>query len=562
MSQLAPPTDRRAPEATLAADVRLLAEFLDLLGANVDISKFLKGFLPEIAADLVSESSEGSRVMVTFFGGRGVGKSTLFNWMAGRLLAPTGWVPNGGPGSLASFLGEPEAVDSATMGLIPEPTQFGSVMHRVKTVGLEMPVLVHDSPRDVTERGAMLGRSHGVIFVTSAERYADVMPFECARWCALAGCQIIPILNMVDEKNAVIVRNDWKGMLDSRLANPLVSPTVIPWISRSNFQSKGSEVSEILWNFVCRMCRQGVQEKKRMKQQCIVAFLELMDKSGLGLRREFLADATVAIHVEAVRASREFMAAARARLRSNGFSAGGRQLLELLEVPGPGRIWSLGFRIAGWPVRQWLFGRREEQSHEISETIIRRILGNWIAKVRLFALDLAMNKGLVQKDLSAAVRWESKTAQRIDLAPFIAKAAELDALLGAESNTTARESLVARPVALGMLRAIIALGQFFCLASALWYGSGGFLSLVYLVIFAGFADMLLALAARLPLYFIERQALMRWEKRVGEDIIGPCSKLLEEQLAHQAGPAVDAIAAAERVRRTLAALKPVVEKES
>lgn len=556
-------TDQTAREPGLVKDIRFLAGLLRSIEGDGELTKFLEGFLPVISEILLSDSCFQGRLKVTFFGAHGVGKSTLFNWMAGSPLSRTGWIPQGGPDSIVNFLAEPISVDGSDSGFMPIPAPFGNSVHSVAVEGLRSQLEIQDPPRDMVERGAVLGRSDVVIFVASAERYADRAPLECAHWCALAGCGIVPILNMVQDPILAPMRDDWNQMMVSHLPSPLSGPIAISWFSRDDFQAKGSKIAKIVWQTLSKKTQEkGLLIKRQKHLECLTEFIGLIDKKGLSQWRDFFANAKILIRKEGVLAGRELVTSARARLRSTGLSGAGARLLELLELPGPGRIWSLSFRLAGWPLRQWLLGKVNEASHENSESTVRRVLGNWIAKVGLSIFGMARKEVKIYPKFPEFLQSMLNPMSRIDVAHLITKTKELDALLNSQSNTTAREWLSARPGVLGLLRAIIALAQVFALAAAAWYGSAGFLSLVYLAVFAGLADMLLVLAVRLPLLLIEHQALRQWEKRIQAEIIDPCACLLQDQLAKQAGPLAEAIDAVDRVNIELAKLRIGAENAS
>ena len=554
------PVGHRGEVTDLVKDIRLLAKLFQSIEAESDLSKFLEGFLPEIAARWLTDSGDEGRVKVTFLGARGVGKSTLFNWMAGSPLARTGWLPQSGPDPVVDFLVEPGAVDAGNEGWIPIAPEIGDTVHKVALGGFAFKLIIQDSPRDLVGLGAALGRSDDVVLVASAERYADRLPLDCAWWSSLAGCGIVPVLNMVRDPLAVAMGEYWERMLVSRLADQSVVPLSLPWIPGDSSQTKGSGIAKIIWQSVCRMVQENAGVKKRQKQyRCLVEFIELIDRSGLRQHRDILASAALAIQAEGKIAGRDLIKVTQARLRSKGLSAAGAKILELLELPGHGRILSLSFRFAGWPLRQWLLGGKSEAAPENSESTVRRVLGNWIAKVSLSVARLWKKESQSVDKVPAFAPFVLGKASKIDLAPLIAKAKELDAFLDSQANATMCEWLMARPGVLGLLRAVIAFAQGFSVAAAIWYGSAGILSLVYLGVFAGLADMVLVLSVRIPLFFIERQTLREWEKRVGTEIIDPCARLMEEHFAVGAGPWADAIAAIDRARRALATSRTGVE---
>ena len=111
----------------------------------------------------------------------------------------------------------------------------------------------------------------------------------------MAGCGIVPVLNMVRDPLAVAMGEYWERMLVSRLADQSVVPLSLPWIPGDSSQTKGSGIAKIIWQSVCRMVQENAGVKKRQKQyRCLVEFIELIDRSGLRQHRDILASAALA----------------------------------------------------------------------------------------------------------------------------------------------------------------------------------------------------------------------------------------------------------------------------
>jgi len=129
-----------------------------------------------------------------------------------------------------------------------------------------------------------------------------------------------------------------------------------------------------------------------------------------------------------------------------------------------------------------------------------------------------------------------------------------------ETNSAASEWLRSKPVTLGMARLLIAVFQAICVVAALWYGSGGILSFVYLAVFAGLADMVLVIGVRMPLWLIELGSRRKWEKRFHVAVIKPFSEYLKSHVLHQSGVNSRAIFLLESCKNHLKAVEKILGK--
>lgn len=537
----------RHPEPALGDDVRLLAGFMKTLGASDTISGFLEGFLPEVAKGLDEDPGRIGVIQVSMLGASGVGKSTLFNWMAGAPLALTGFLPKDAPDSTAGFIAIRKNGETGDGGPVSPWEGNNRFEHRVEVGELPSPVVIVDPPGCPKERGTVLGRSGLVILVVTPERYADIIPLEMARWCSLSGSRILPVLNMADGQTATPLTDDWVRILESCQVPLVGGPLVVERVSRAEALAPSAWAAARIWREVGPLVRGTVWKKPESCRHCLRYFLGLLDQMGLREFREGREEAAREIGLEGKAATREFMVAARSRMGMAELSSAGRQILELLELPGPGRIWSIGFRLSGWPLRHWLLGGAVEPVREKTDAVVRRVLGNWFARVKLGIYCTMEKAGGIHGARVDPRRNQVGKELEQETAPMVSRARELCVLLNADQGGMAREWLCARPGLLGCVRGFVALAQGACLAAAVWYGSGGLFSLIYLAVFAGLADMVLVLGVRVPLVVASFLALRRWEKRIVDEVIKPCSELMENQLANRAGLVAEALAAAGRV---------------
>jgi hypothetical protein len=174
-----------------------------------------------------------------------------------------------------------------------------------------------------------------------------------------------------------------------------------------------------------------------------------------------------AIDSEAKSAISQFMVKRCARLRSTSLVASAGRLLELLELPGHARLWSMGFRLMGWPLRQWLLGKRDEITHQPSDAVVRRILGNWKGKVWLSVFDNTFPSATEKPKINES--WVDLKINGVDeFSVIVSKAAELEANLDMETNSAASEWLRSKPVTLGMARLLIAVFHAICVVREWW----------------------------------------------------------------------------------------------
>jgi len=521
---------RHGAETQLAEFLAELAKEARSLGMNGREAGFLEGFLPQLPFSAGLRRIQSAHPTVVLLGARGVGKSTLFNWLAEYPLAPTGWLPTskGTPGH--SFVAVPDgAIES-------EPPEFNAhtspeniKIQRIPIAGLPCAVEVHDPGSSMVSAGIIAGRANRVLFVTSQERYADRFPIDMVRWCAIAGCEIVPVLTLVDPNIEKHLKEDFRRILEKSLitasGNPCSEPVVFSSDRKLSDASGGIPSRQLLLMSPIPVARNPLP--------CIHQFLEVVAEK-LKKDIKILTRAKIAIEAEAKSAINQFKVMRHARLRSTSMVVSAGRLLALLELPGHARLWSTGFRLMGWPLRQWLLGKQDEVTHHLSDAVVRRILGNWKGKVWLSVFENT-SPSATEEPKKQESQGDLKKSCADEFSAIISTGTKLDTTLDLETNSAAPEWLGSKPGILAMARLVISCFQAICVVAALWYGGGGILSFVYLAIFAGLADMVLVIGVRVPLWFIELGSLRRWEQRFHEAVIKPFSDYLQRQIVHQSG---------------------------
>lgn len=133
-------------------------------------------------------------LLVVFAGPTGSGKSTLINSLAGRDLSPAGWVRP--TTSVPVVLAIDHEVAGAVRGVDAEVVIGRAAILRhmtlVDTPDIDSTATGH---RAIAER--LVDQADIVVFVTTALRYADQVPWEVLRRAQSRGATVIPVLNRV-----------------------------------------------------------------------------------------------------------------------------------------------------------------------------------------------------------------------------------------------------------------------------------------------------------------------------------------------------------------------------
>lgn len=191
-------TDSRAPGlADLLGDLADALDRVDLRG-----SEYLDGTLSAerdrlagiIRTYLVPRIHDpDAPLLVVFAGPTGAGKSTLINSLSGLEVSPAGVVrpTTSRPLVLTSEAGRMEG-DMTNPEVVVGNAPILSRMTFVDTPDIDSTSTGH---RLVAEK--LIDRADIVVFVTSAIRYADDVPWEILRRAASRGATLVPVLNRV-----------------------------------------------------------------------------------------------------------------------------------------------------------------------------------------------------------------------------------------------------------------------------------------------------------------------------------------------------------------------------
>ena len=554
---------------TLAEDLATLVALVDWNGLRPLEAGFLGGFLPALAMRLRTNNDQEPESIavpqITLLGGRFVGRSTVVNFLAGEALAETGIWMRQGSLPLAVRIGCQQDGASPTISAPLDEHQSRW------TVAYKSPVdcraVVWDAS-DATTHGALvagikqlgllLATSSVVVLVVSVENYADADAHRLLEWCVSSGCHPVVVLNKTGPEMGCFLADDLRKILGNRISGALLPVVNIPEADpvnlASGFAGQGplAGVRQVLALEVASAVERSRNRSKQQRQVAIANVVSrfLKDQSPWATPIEdFNAILKASVDRGRLEAEASLVDGARARLSAAGFSLAGKNLLESLELPGHGRVWSLLFRLAGWPLRQWLVGSGGSIPLEEVESVLARALGTWKARVQLEVVplrnDLLLHPAKIWKS-----PWRNSESRQLSDG-IQAKAAEIDAILVKEANLRAVDLLNERPGLLGFIRSLIAVIQGVCLVAAVWYGSGGLLSLVYLAVFAGLADLVLVLAVRVPLFLIERSSQFRWLEQMRLEIINPFAIDLTREMKVALGPINDAFDAWIRARKVI-----------
>lgn len=531
-------------------------------------SGFLSGFLPVLAKRLQSNESVEERAMpqVALLGGAFVGRSTVVNLLAGEIIdgcqviSRRYWLP------VAVRLGSlQDAANPVPFPALVEKKEYRWVV--ATRSSLESGVVVWDVSDAITHQslaggikclGEILGTSDVVVMIVSAENYADKRVHRLLEWCVRSGCLPIAVVNKVGNQSEEPLVHDIKQIMAQRLPGETIPLVMIPQADPEEITAgiggngRLAGARNALTLELANAAKRALEVSPQSRRGGIVRVLShfLNEQTAwTNLLENFNKALKSSVDRGRLDAEDSLVEGARARLRAAGFSQAGKNLLESLELPGHGRAWSLLFRLAGWPLRQWLVGSGGSVPLEEVESVLARALGTWKARVQLEMVsqrnDLLSHGHVIQN--SARRNAESRELPK----EVQAKAAEIDAVLVQEANLRAVDLLNERPRLLGSIRALIAIVQGACLFAAIWYGSGGLLSLPYLAVFAGLADLVLVLSVRLPLYLIERSSRTRWLERMRNEIIKPFTVQLTREIQETLGPVHSAYEAWMRARITV-----------
>ena len=302
-------------------------------------------------------------------GGAGAGKSTVVNFLAGSVVAdanpqagftrhPTAFLPATLGGTWPShlgFLGPLQRLSDS------KPADLDEDVYQVKRipVGDSDPlaeVVIWDCPDMTTWASAgyvsrlmeVVALADIVVYVASDERYNDVVPTQFLHLMIQAGKAVVCCLTKVREVNEEAMIADFRakiiGQLPASIGEiPAVPVVSIPWLSddaRKNPAGAGAKYRVGLLNQILALC----PSTEIARQRTLTNAVKYLESAGNGLldvaRRDLnefdnwrAAVATGRNQFEE-RYRREYLSGEAFRR----FDRTTEQVLEMLELPGPGKI--------------------------------------------------------------------------------------------------------------------------------------------------------------------------------------------------------------------------------
>ncbi|MGL6076653.1 MAG: GTPase domain-containing protein [Fimbriiglobus sp.] len=354
-------------------------------------------------------------------GGAGAGKSTVINFLAGAVVAeanpqagytrhPTAFLParDAAPWpTTLGFLGplgrvseqKPANVDDDIYQVrrIPESAGASPLTDFVLWDCPDMTTWA--STGYVSRLMEIVGLADVVVYVASDERYNDEVPTQFLQHVIQAGKAVVVALTKMREADAEALtahfRQEVLGKLPPEVAAaiPCVSMPQMPPEMRSDPAGKGAKYRVALLNQLLVLCPDAASTRDRTVANA-VAYLQSASEGLLEVGRCDLTELDAWKNlVEAGRGdfeerySREFLSGESFRR----FDRTREQVLEMLELPGPGKFLSATLALLRLPykyARDFLLGllARPEMPTQPERTIFATALSAWLDSLQAEAL--------------------------------------------------------------------------------------------------------------------------------------------------------------------------------
>ena len=315
-------------------------------------------------------------------GGAGAGKSTVVNFLAGSVVAdanpqagftrhPTAFLPatlGGAWPSHLGFLGPLQRLSD------DKPANLDEDVYQVKRipVGASDPladVVIWDCPDMTTWASAgyvsrlmeVVALADIVVYVASDERYNDVVPTQFLHLMIQAGKAVVCCLTKVREVNEEAMVADFRakiiGQVPASIGEiPAVPVVSIPWISdeaRKDPSGAGAKYRVGLLNQILALCPSTEVARHRTLTNA-VKYLESAGNGLLDVARRDLTEfdnwraaVDTGRHQFEERYRREYLSGEAFRR----FDRTTEQVLEMLELPGPGKIVSSALALLRLPYK-------------------------------------------------------------------------------------------------------------------------------------------------------------------------------------------------------------------
>ncbi len=378
------PQTHRATARQLAEDLGWLEEHCR---KHPDLSQHaahlrLAGALTRNVIGPAVDGQTAKPLFLAVVGGAGAGKSTVVNFLTGSVVAdanpqagftrhPTAFLPatlSGAWPSHLGFLGPLQRLSDE------KPANLDEDVYQVKRVpvGAGDPladVVLWDCPDMTTWASAgyvsrlmeVVALADVVVYVASDERYNDVVPTQFLHLMIQAGKAVVCCLTKVREVNEEAMVADFRskiiGQLPASIGEiPSVPVVSIPWLTdeaRKDPAGAGAKYRVGLLNQILALCPSPEIARQRTLSNA-VKYLESAGHGLLDVARRDLTEfdqwrAAVAVGRGQFeeRYRREYLSGEAFRR----FDRTTEQVLEMLELPGPGKIVSSALRLLRLPYK-------------------------------------------------------------------------------------------------------------------------------------------------------------------------------------------------------------------
>jgi hypothetical protein len=352
---------------------------------------------------------------VAVVGGAGVGKSTVANMLSGTPAAeanpqagftrhPIAYTSVNGPLSWsghAGFLGPLQRLSD------PSPANLDADVYQVRRVPTDREAfsllprfVVWDCP-DMTTWAAsgyvfrlleIAGLADVIVYVASDERYNDEAPTQFLKLMLQAGKAVVCCLMKMREENASIILDHFQKEVLAKIGSVSVPCLTIPHLSSEQLADPVHEASKYRIPLINQVTVLGEppDAARRRNVRWAAGFLQTAQDRLLGAVRRDLAALQEWRRVVMIgqmefdsRYRREYLASE----KFERFDEALVRLIDLLDLPGVGKVVSNALWALRWPYRQlkgWAMKalRRPEAPGLPEQPVLQQALAGWLDSLR------------------------------------------------------------------------------------------------------------------------------------------------------------------------------------
>ena len=418
------PHDARSKVSQLAEDLSWLEEHCRRQSTMGEHAAHLR-LAAALTRNVVGPAIDGLSAKPLFLavvGGAGAGKSTVVNFLVGSVVAeanpqagytrhPTAYLSEAYTGSWPSFLGFLGPLNRLSQ---PQPANLDEDVYQVRRVapkGSNDPLsdfVIWDCPDMTTWASTgyvsrlmeVMGLADVVIYVASDERYNDEVPTQFLHLLMKAGKAVVVCLTKVREADAPALADHFTREVLGRLPRvegaelpPVVTIPQLPAAVRSDPSGQGGRYRAQLLNQILVLCPSAEVTRQRTIRNAL-AYLTTAADGLIDVARRDLAELELwRTSVDTGRADfekryrNEFLSGESFRR----FDRTREQVVEMLELPGPGKFLSVGLGFLRLPyraARDFLVSvvHRPEISGQSEQAICTAALSAWLDGLQAEAL--------------------------------------------------------------------------------------------------------------------------------------------------------------------------------